>query len=516
MKNKLLFILLSFTLLSLPDVNFGQVSPNLGATSGFALFTKVGAFDNTGASSVVGDIGSNSYIPTGFPPGTISGTSYHNGDMAADNAATDVGLLFTDLNQGGTTVGVLLGGQTLIPGVWNTGSGAAATLNGDLTLDGQGDPNALFIIRIDGALSVGSTIGSNVILINSASPNNVYWQVNGAFSLGAGSVSSFMGTAVVNGAINLYGSSSLTGRGLTKAGAVSLASNIVKLGTQPSSPLIELIQPSCTVPTGTITVLTPTGTGMTFSIDGFDYTNTTGVFTGVAPGNYNVTAKNSDGYVSLRTSSTINPKPTEIIVANQSTSIFSGASFSITPAGAPVGTTYCWTSPAYTGGVTGGIAQTSPQLFISGSLSIPSGTGSAIYSVTPTYGSCVGPVFTLTVTVEVPCTDVGIGSQPVDGNMCNVIGNSSFTVVASGTAPFTYQWQSNNSGTWQNVANNTPTNASYTNVNTATLSVAGLTTSGSYQYRCFITNCSGGHIATSNIAFLTVNPLPATTLIHHF
>ena len=285
MKNKLLFILLAFMLLSLPDVTFGQVSPNLGTTYGFALFTKAGAFDNTGASMILGDIGSNTYAPTGFPPGTISGTIYHNGDVAATNAATDVGLLYTDLNQGGTTVGVLLGGQTLTPGVWNTGSGAAASLNGDLTLDGQGDPNALFIIRIDGAFSVGSTSGSNVILINSASPNNVYWQVDGAFSLGAASVSSFMGTVVAIGAIHLYGSSSLTGRGLSIAGAITIASSTVRLGTPPSSPSIGLIQPTCTIPTGTITVISPTGIGMTFSIDSYNYTNTTGVFTGVSSGN---------------------------------------------------------------------------------------------------------------------------------------------------------------------------------------------------------------------------------------
>ncbi|MEI6143025.1 MAG: ice-binding family protein [Mariniphaga sp.] len=514
MKNTLLFILISFLLLSLPNANFGQVSPKLGATSGFALFTKVGAFNNTGASSVVGNIGSNSYTPTGFPPGTITGTIYHDGDLAAIDAARDVGVLYTDLNQGGTTVGVLLGGQTLNPGVWNTG--AAATLDGDLTLDGQGDPNALFILRIGGALSVGSTLGSNVVLINSASPNNVYWQVNGVFSLGAGSVSSFLGTVVANGAINLYGSSSLIGRGLSLAGAVTIASSTAKLGTPPSSPSIGLVQPTCTVSTGTITVLSPTGTGMTFSIDGHNYANTTGVFTGAASGNYDVTAKNSDGYVSSSTSITINAKPTEIIVANQSTSIFSGETFSVTPAGAPVSTTYRWTIPTYTGDVTGGIAQSSPQSLISGTLTIPSGTGSAIYSVTPTYGTCVGPAFSLTVTVEVPCIAVGIGSQPADGNICINTGNKSFAVITSGTAPFTFQWQSNNSGTWQSVVNNIPANATYTNVNTATLSVAGITTSGSYQYRCLITNCSGGHNATSNIALLTVNPLPVTSIIHHF
>jgi hypothetical protein len=60
-------------------------------------------------------------------------------------------------------------------------------INGTLTLDGQGNPNALFIFKINGAFSTGTF--SNVVLINSASLCNVYWQVGGQFDLGNNSVS---------------------------------------------------------------------------------------------------------------------------------------------------------------------------------------------------------------------------------------------------------------------------------------------------------------------------------------
>ena len=70
--------------------------------------------------------------------------------------------------------------------------------------------------------------------------NNVYWQINGAFSLGAGSV--FYGTVIVNGAINLLEASSLTGRGLSKAGAIYLHNNVVAIKTQPFIVLpVELV-----------------------------------------------------------------------------------------------------------------------------------------------------------------------------------------------------------------------------------------------------------------------------------
>ncbi len=107
---------------------------------------------------------------------------------------------------------------------------------------------------------------------------------------------------------------------------------------------------------------------------------------------------------------------------------------------------------------------------------------------------------------------VTVGTQPVDISMCAVSGIATFTVSANGTAPFTYQWQYNNGGIWGSVVNGTPLGAVYTNATTAVLSVTGITTAGSYQYRCFITNCTGGNNATSGIGTLTVNASPIPTL----
>lgn len=178
-----------------------------------------------------------------------------------------------------------------------------------------------------------------------------------------------------------------------------------------------------------------------------------------------------------------------------------------------MGTTYTWTAPTYIGGVSGGVSQPSPQSAISGTLSIPSGTGSAIYKVTPTSGSCIGSTFTLTVTVTSSCVPVTIGTQPADISMCATSGDASFTVGATGTTPFIFQWQYNNGGTWANVANGLPAGASYTAVTTATLNVTGISNAGSYQYRCSVTNCSGGITVTSNAATLTVNATPAATTV---
>ncbi|EMR04690.1 immunoglobulin domain-containing protein [Cesiribacter andamanensis] len=75
----------------------------------------------------------------------------------------------------------------------------------------------------------------------------------------------------------------------------------------PAPPTVDILQPTCLIATATLTVSTPTG--VAYSINGTDYTNTNGVFTGVAPGTYSVTARNSDGCTSGATTATVNAQP---------------------------------------------------------------------------------------------------------------------------------------------------------------------------------------------------------------
>jgi gliding motility-associated-like protein len=248
---------------------------------------------------------------------------------------------------------------------------------------------------------------------------------------------------------------------------------------------------------------------MTYSINGTTYINTSGIFTSQVPNTYTVTAKNTAGCISAGTIVTINAQPETPAVANQTITILSGASFTITPTGVPAGTTYTWPDPVTTGVVTGGSAQTSPQTNISGTLTVPSGSGTATYTVTPTSGACIGATFTVTVTVSLTCIPVAVTTQPIDNSMCATSGNVTFTVAAGGTSPFTYQWEYFNAGTWAPVANGTPAGAIYANTTTATLSVTGITTAGSYQYRSSITNCSGNNNIKSDPAGLSVVETPA-------
>lgn len=106
----------------------------------------------------------------------------------------------------------------------------------------------------------------------------------------------------------LPGTYSLTA--MDAGGCVSLATGVVitPAPTAPAAPTASLIQPTCALATGTISV-TSTVTGLSFSIDGISYTNTTGIFAGLVPGTYSLTAMDAGGCVSLATSVVINPVP---------------------------------------------------------------------------------------------------------------------------------------------------------------------------------------------------------------
>lgn len=244
MQNKAIFFITAFTLLCLPQSNFAQ-APNLGTASTFALFTAVGAFNNTGATIVTGDVGTHVGLFNAFPEGTLIG-QIHVADPVSAQAAIDVNSAYAYLigltcdSVIGTTLG---NNQVLCAKVYCLG--AASVLNGDLILDGQGNPNSVFIFKINGAFSSG--VSARVVLINGASMENVYWQINGAVDLGDSTV--FRGTIIANGAISLLESTSLFGKALSIAGAINLHHNTVDIGSAISLP-IELVDFKATCENG--------------------------------------------------------------------------------------------------------------------------------------------------------------------------------------------------------------------------------------------------------------------------
>jgi hypothetical protein len=215
----------------------GPTFPTLASTECYVLFTTTGAMTNSNAAGLfTGNIGSNSAAPTGFVPGLITGTLHAVADASTAACAGDLGSVYTYLNTLNTDITLLspleLGNDlVLTPHTYNMT--AAATLSGDLYLNAQGNTNAVFVIKITGALSTAA--GARVMLLNNAQAKNVFWKVTGAVTVAAGST--FRGTIVNTGDIGLGTTVTLEGRGMTIAGAVSTAgtSAIMPPGCVPTS-----------------------------------------------------------------------------------------------------------------------------------------------------------------------------------------------------------------------------------------------------------------------------------------
>jgi len=224
MKNKLLFNLIVLTLLFFPKFNFGQ-APNLGTTADFALFTSIGAVSNAGIpylTKVTGNVGTNS-APTITGFGNVDGQMHYGGDPASTQASADLIIAYGNINAAIPTFfpAPLLGnGQILNAGIYAI-TAPTITLDNSLTLDAQGNPNALFIIQLNGAFSTNAN--SQVILTNGAQACNVYWKVEGLLDMATGT--SMKGTLIVNNAaINMSTGVTLEGRALSTAGAITVES----------------------------------------------------------------------------------------------------------------------------------------------------------------------------------------------------------------------------------------------------------------------------------------------------
>jgi len=110
------------------------------------------------------------------------------------------------------------------------------------------------------------------------------------------------------------------------------------------------------------------------------------------------------------------------------------------------------------------------------------------------------------------CTPVSILTLPANQSFCSSSESADLSTTASGNLPITYQWQFFNGSTWVNVTDGIPAGANYTNETDATMTVAGITPAGIYQYQCYLTNCSGTSNVTTNTATITVNPTNTLSL----
>ncbi|SHO65400.1 glycine-rich domain-containing protein, partial [Algoriphagus zhangzhouensis] len=201
----------------------------------------------------------------------------------------------------------------------------------------------------------------------------------------------------------------------------------------------------------------------------------------------------------------VNPVAT---ISNMTGGACTDGSFSFVPTNGidgsiPAGTTYSWSVPTVTGGMTGGVSGSGAS-DISGTLSNPTNSPqTATYLVTPTSGTCDGPQFTITITVD-PITAITTQPDTMGEVECFGDGFSEISVSAIG-GDLTYQWYSTS----------TPINSGGTAVSGATSAnfTPPSTTLGSNYYYVVVTGNCG--IESSDVSGEYIVTPPVTTVTNH-
>lgn len=197
--------------------------------------------NNTGLSEINDmDIGVSPGLRssiTGFPPGiVVNGTIYAADDIIPPGTIALLLKAKQDLMDAylfaaaatspvPDTVASDLGGTTLTPGIYKS-TAVLFIQSGDLTLDAQGDADAVWIFQAAAGLNTSGGPGGSVILEGGAQAKNVFWQTNGSVTIGAST--SFKGIVLALSSITMNAGATAEGRMLALNGIVVLAgTNII-------------------------------------------------------------------------------------------------------------------------------------------------------------------------------------------------------------------------------------------------------------------------------------------------
>ncbi|MDP2059409.1 MAG: Ig-like domain-containing protein, partial [Flavobacteriaceae bacterium] len=207
----------------------GPAFVDLKSAGQFGILAGVGVSNNAGFSEIRNmDVGISPGVRssvTGFPPAiVVNGAIFASDDSAA--VATMLIQAKQDLTDAylfaeratapaPATVAGDQGGLTLAPGIYKSTS-TLLIQSGDLTLDAQGDANAVWIFQIAADFTTVGGAGGNVILIGGAQAKNIFWQVGSSATIGDGTI--FQGNVLALTSITMNSGATAVGRMLARNG----------------------------------------------------------------------------------------------------------------------------------------------------------------------------------------------------------------------------------------------------------------------------------------------------------
>jgi hypothetical protein len=269
----------------------GPVVPVLASTACYALFSANGAVTNTGTTFITGDIGTNAGATSGYNALNVTGTIHAVPDASTAACAADLMNVYNYLDALPYNIELLYPAQfgnnlVLTPHTYLMNGPTVFT--DSLYLNAQGNPDAVFVIRVNGPLSTSTY--ATVRLINGAAAQNVFWEIEGTVNIS--NYSALKGTIICNnGGITLNTGTTLEGRALTTNGTVN--TDAITITGASATTISYAGSPFCS--STDIATVTRTGTA------GGTYSSTAGLSINAATGSINLGTSTSGTYTVLYT-----------------------------------------------------------------------------------------------------------------------------------------------------------------------------------------------------------------------
>jgi uncharacterized repeat protein (TIGR02543 family) len=250
----------NFTLVATPTLFssiFGAFGGSAGITNqGINTVINNGSIGTTGVSTLItgfhdgttGDVYTETPLNKGLVTGRIHTAPPAPGSAASAQIANDALLamnaFYISISPANRPGGTLLsndelGGRTLAPGTYKSSSGTYMITNGNLTLDAQGNPNAVWVFQVPTALTVGiagPTGARSIILTNGAQAKNVYWYVGSAATINAAGGGIMAGTIISSAGVTFSTAGNVTqtvlnGRALSLVASVTMVNTTINVPT---------------------------------------------------------------------------------------------------------------------------------------------------------------------------------------------------------------------------------------------------------------------------------------------
>jgi hypothetical protein len=210
-----------FTLLFASSALAATTTVSLGSAAPFSVLAG-STVTNTGPTTLSSDLGLSPGSSVTGAPHVLGAT--HIDDAVAIAAKKDLTTAYNNAasRPSNGSAGTDLAGKVFLPGV-HTANSSLLLSSGSVTLNAQGNANAVFIFQIGSTLTTASN--TTVSLVNGAQACNVFWQVGSSATLGTGTA--FVGTIMAQASITANTAATIRGRLLAQSGAVTLDSNTI-------------------------------------------------------------------------------------------------------------------------------------------------------------------------------------------------------------------------------------------------------------------------------------------------